>query len=157
MWIMGEVVMRESILERHGTNAPQTYNRGTVPIDGIFLSHDLTSVGVGYLPFGKGLLIDQQCLWIDIKVHVLMGKDMEPSKKFAPRRLKCDDPRIRNKYLSEYKMYIEGRDIEGRAIRNKAKELQNSMIEYGWLERKAQKKGWISYGKSESKPRKKKP
>jgi hypothetical protein len=110
-------------MERYGTDAPQTYNRGTVPIDGIFLSHDLTSVGGRYLPFYKGRLRDHQCLWIDIKLHILMGKGIEPSKKFAARLVKCDDPRIRNNYISDHETYVEGHDIG-----NKAQELQNSMV-----------------------------
>jgi hypothetical protein len=54
--------MREAILEWHGTNAPHTYNRGSVPIDGIFLSHDLIIMGGGYLPLGKGQSIYHWCL-----------------------------------------------------------------------------------------------
>jgi hypothetical protein len=63
-----------------------------------------------------------------------MGKDMEPSKKCASRRLTCDDPRIRNKYISNDETYIKRRDI-----RNEERELQNSMLKDGWSERNAQK------------------
>jgi hypothetical protein len=62
-----------------------------------------------------------------------MGKDMEPSKKFSARRLKCGDSRIRNKYILDYETYIEGRDIQ-----NKARDLQNSMLQDGWSEGRAQ-------------------
>jgi hypothetical protein len=48
--------IRKAIIEMSGTNAPPpTYNHGSVPIDGIFLSHNLPIVGGGYLPFGEDL------------------------------------------------------------------------------------------------------
>jgi hypothetical protein len=42
---------------------------------------------------------DHRCLWLDIRTRVLMGKDLEQSRKFTAQRLKCDDPRLRNKYI----------------------------------------------------------
>jgi hypothetical protein len=59
------------------------------------------------MPFGMGIGSDHRCLWIDIRTRVLMGQDLEHSRKFAERQLKCDDPRARIKYIKHYEQYIE--------------------------------------------------
>jgi hypothetical protein len=82
--ILGEMGICEAILERRGNNAPPTYNRGSVPIDSIYLLHNLTIVGEGYLPFGKGLSSDHCCLWVDIISRMLMFNYMKPSRKPEP-------------------------------------------------------------------------
>jgi hypothetical protein len=51
------------------------------------------------MPFGMGIGSDHRCLWLDIRTRVFMGKELEHSRKFAARKLKCDDPRVRNKYI----------------------------------------------------------
>jgi hypothetical protein len=48
---------------------------------------------------------------MDILLKVLMGNDMEPSRKPAVRRLECDDPKIRNKYTLDYDTFIKVRDL----------------------------------------------
>jgi hypothetical protein len=50
---------------------------------------------------------------------------LEQSRKFAARRLKCDDPRVRNKYIQHYKQYIEKKQLHERSgkLSSDAKEL----------------------------------
>jgi hypothetical protein len=103
---MAYLGMREGLTEFHGDKVPRTYNKGSKPIDGIFLTQDLYLVQGVYMPFGMGIGSDHRCLWIDIKTRVLMGQDLEQSRKFAAGRLKCDDPRVRNKYIKHYEQYI---------------------------------------------------
>jgi hypothetical protein len=93
---------REVITEFHGDEGPHTYNRGSKPIDGIFMTQGLYIVQGGYMHFGMGIVSDHRYLWLDIQTRVLMGKDLEQSRKFAARRLKCDDTRVRNKYIKHY-------------------------------------------------------
>jgi hypothetical protein len=38
---IADLGMREVITEFHGNEGPRTYNRGSNPIDGIFMTHDL--------------------------------------------------------------------------------------------------------------------
>jgi hypothetical protein len=40
-----------------------------------------------------------------------MGQDHEQPRKFAARQLKCDDPRVRNKYIAHCEHYIEKKQI----------------------------------------------
>jgi hypothetical protein len=43
-----DLSMREIIIEFHGDDGPRTYNRGSSPIGGIFMTHDLYRVQGGY-------------------------------------------------------------------------------------------------------------
>jgi hypothetical protein len=63
---MADLGMREVITEFNGDEGPRTYNRGSKPIDGIFMTQDLYTVQGGYMPFGMGIGSDQRCLWLDI-------------------------------------------------------------------------------------------
>jgi hypothetical protein len=107
---MAHLGMREIITEFHGDTGPRTYNRGSKPIDGIFMTQDLYIVQGGYMPFGMGIGSDQRCPWLDIPTRVLMGQELEQSRKFAAQRLKFDDPRVRNKNIQHYEKYIKKED-----------------------------------------------
>jgi hypothetical protein len=52
---MADLCMREVITEFHGDAGPRTYNRGSTPINGIFMTQDLYIVQGGYTPFGMGI------------------------------------------------------------------------------------------------------
>jgi hypothetical protein len=75
--------------------------------------------------FGMGIVSDHRCLWLDIRTRVLMGQELEQFRKFAARRLKYDDPRVRNKYIKHYKQYIEKKQLRERSrkLASDAKEL----------------------------------
>jgi hypothetical protein len=103
---MASLGRREVITEFHGDEGPHTYNRLPEPIDGVFMTHDLYIVQGGYMPFGMGIRSDHICLWLDIRTRVLMGQYLERSRKFAARRLKCDDTRVRSKHIKHYEQYI---------------------------------------------------
>jgi hypothetical protein len=111
---MDDLGMRGVITEFHGGEGPRTYNRGSKPIDGIFMPQYLYIVQGGYMPFDMGIVSDHRCLCIYIQTRVLMGQDLEQSRKFAARRLKYDDPRVRNKYIKHYEQYIE-KSVRGSA------------------------------------------
>jgi hypothetical protein len=96
---MADLGMSEVLTEFHGDADPRTYNRGSKPFDGIFMTQDLYIFQGEYMPFGMGIGSDHRCLWLDIRTRVLMGQELEKSRKFAARRLTCDDPRVRNKYI----------------------------------------------------------
>jgi hypothetical protein len=112
---MADLGMREVITEFHGDEGPHTYNRGSKPIDGIFMKQDLYIVQGGYMPFGMGIGSDHRCLWLDIRTWILMGQDLEQSSKFAVRWLKCNNSRVRNKYIKHYKEYIEKKQLRERS------------------------------------------
>jgi hypothetical protein len=68
-----------------------------------------------------------------------MGQELEQPRKFATRRLKCDDQRIRNKYIAHYEQYIEKKKLRERShkLSADAKELdltQQQAREYEQLD-----------------------
>jgi hypothetical protein len=122
---MADLGMRKIIMEFHGDAGPPTYNIGSKPIDGIFMTQDLYIVQGGYIPFGMGIGSDHRCLWLDIRTRVLMGQEFEQSRNFAARRIKCNGLRVRNKYIQHYEQYIEKKQLRERSrnISSDAKEL----------------------------------
>jgi hypothetical protein len=68
-----------------------------------------------------------------------MGQELEQSRKFAARWLKCDDSRVRNKYIQHYEQYIEKKQLHERSrkLASDAKELglaQQQAQEYEQLD-----------------------
>ena len=79
--------------------APATYQIGSLPIDGMFISDNITHFQLGYLPFGYGPSgSDHRCIWMDITFCQAFGNKLPPLIKPQARRLKVLDPKIRNKY-----------------------------------------------------------
>ena len=56
------------------TTIPMTYQRGSVPIDDIFVSQSITTARVGILELGNGPR-DHMALLIDVKQSTLIGDD----------------------------------------------------------------------------------
>jgi len=68
-WQMGLV---DAITSQHGQCGPNTHNRGSTPIDGIFIPPSLLPhVTSGYLAFSEGIPSDHRALWIDIPLSAL--------------------------------------------------------------------------------------
>jgi hypothetical protein len=71
---MADLGMREVLTEFHGDEGPRTYNRGSKPINGIFMTQDLYIVQGGYMTFGMDIGSDYRCLWLDIQLDYLCDK-----------------------------------------------------------------------------------
>jgi hypothetical protein len=52
---MADLGMRDVIMEFHGDEGPRAYNRGSNPIDGIFMTQDLYIFHGGYMHFGMDI------------------------------------------------------------------------------------------------------
>jgi len=60
------------VTTQHGQDAPNTHNRGSAPIDGIFMPAQLIpNIRSGYLAFGEGIPSDHRLIWVDIPVAAL--------------------------------------------------------------------------------------
>ena len=92
--------LKEAVTELHPGTPPPTYHRGSEPIDGIFVSTELSPSRSGYLDFGE-LPGDHRGIWIDIPNIQVLGYKMKDITKAKARRLKLDDPRVINKYLKD--------------------------------------------------------
>jgi len=91
-WQMG---LREIMTTQHGNQGPNTHNRGTNPIDGIFIPAQLIQEAtLGYLAFGEGIPSDHWALWLDIPIAALGWFTVPKPIPLRAWRLKCNDPRI---------------------------------------------------------------
>jgi hypothetical protein len=91
---MREAGLVDVISHRHGTG-PATFQRGVVPIDGMFVTPSLGGCVCGYV---EGVS-DHAVVWVDIPYPVAFGLDYEIGTKPPPRRLKCSDPRVVRRYV----------------------------------------------------------
>ena len=92
------------------TLAPPTYHRNhSFPIDSVFVSRKLRHITKGgWLRFGEGIG-DHRAIFLDIPSHILLGEDKFHIPPPQVRRLKCEDPRIVQKFNdlleSQYKQH----------------------------------------------------
>jgi hypothetical protein len=93
--------MKELIITQHGTNAPNTYLDGSVPIDGIFGTTGIQAVFSGYLAFAWGMYSDHRTLWVDLDTSTILGTKSIPMWKPQARRLQCRDPKLIKKFNKE--------------------------------------------------------
>jgi len=98
----------EAISTITGSPPTATYNQGTMPIDGIYVSPDLLLlIQGGYLAFDAGILSDHRALWIDIPGS-LRGLDDEGKLcKPGAQRLQCRHPRVVSKYAQSLVSQLE--------------------------------------------------
>jgi len=91
-----------TVTTQHGKDAPNTHNRGSAPINGIFLlSQLLHTILLGYLAFGKGIPSDHRLIWVDIPAAAFGWLTPPETVPLKARRLKCEDPRIVAQYNQE--------------------------------------------------------
>lgn len=95
----------EVLTHKHGTT-PNTYIRGSVAIDGIYVSPLLANSLCGLLPF----LGDHRPSWIDIPFHLIFGTE-PPIIQQRARRLKLQDPRIVKKYVDSFAAYCSNTQL----------------------------------------------
>ena len=94
--------LTEINLHHHGSHTSGTYNRGSAPIDGIWVSSTLLGGRCGYLPHGEGPPGCDHCiLWLDLPKASVFGNKLVSSKPSA-RRLKCQDPRTVQRFQEHY-------------------------------------------------------
>lgn len=99
--------LKEGILNLHHQARRQpTYQRGTVPIDGIFISSTLQLEAGGYMEFGD-FPSDHRAIWADISYINAFGYKMPDVIKPAMRKLKSNDPIVRNKWIALYKEHLK--------------------------------------------------
>ena len=112
--VFEDIGLKEAILSQHQDEGFQsTHQRGSDPIDGIFISANLNVEASGYLPFGEGSS-DHRGLWIKVKEEDLFGYNMEKVQPASIRRLKLHDPRVVKRWIEAYKAYLNEHDLPNR-------------------------------------------
>jgi hypothetical protein len=100
--------MREVLLMRHGRNAPPTMDNGSSVIDGIWATPAIGIERGGYLAGGEAIpQTNHRCLWIDVSYKTMYGHELPPVPRYAICRLKLQDPRVVNKFITAYHEWIE--------------------------------------------------
>ena len=61
-----------AVITKHGDKGPETYNRGSNPIDEIFVSSSLVIQKAGYLEHGEGAG-DHRPIWIEVTKQSALG------------------------------------------------------------------------------------
>jgi hypothetical protein len=93
-----------SVQERHAHQPTHaTYNRNSKgkPIDGIFATAGVQIQAGGYNGFGETVTSTHRALWVDVSIQDLLGNSSrERPLSFQTRRLKTDDPRVVQRYVT---------------------------------------------------------
>eukprot|EP00978_Attheya_sp_CCMP212_P042827 scaffold268238_cov35-Attheya_sp.AAC.1 len=85
--------MREIITGKHNSQqAPNTYNRGSKPIDGIWATFHLKPHRCGYTAFNHGCGGDHRISWAEFGYENAYGHDMPVIERPIARRLRLHDP-----------------------------------------------------------------
>jgi hypothetical protein len=111
--------LTNTIGNKFNINRAATFNRGTHSIDAILVSHTIHPIKAGYLPFGS-FPSDHRCLWIDITTANAYGYKPPRSYKPNARRLKSDNPTVRNKWLQVYESFIRNNGLHTRQYKLEA-------------------------------------
>lgn len=98
--------MREALLHHHSTNASATFDGGSEPIDGIFVSPSINIIIGGYFEFGFCPFTDHRGLWINVHYNNAFGHIMPAITTAWVRRLKTQDPRIMKRYTEVWSQFI---------------------------------------------------
>jgi len=92
--------------------APQTYQRGVHPIDGIFAAPQLLEKPAGgYLSFGDTIPSDHQAIWVDLHLLEVCPIHQEVYTKPSAHRLQCKDPQIVDCYNTALLAMLEEKNI----------------------------------------------
>eukprot|EP00978_Attheya_sp_CCMP212_P045986 scaffold368430_cov59-Attheya_sp.AAC.5 len=94
-----DLSMRELITGTHNSQkAPNTYNRGSKPINGIWATFHLKPHCCGYTAFNHGCGGDHRITWAEFAYKNAYGHDMPVIERPIARRLRLHDPCIVAKF-----------------------------------------------------------
>jgi hypothetical protein len=111
---LGPLCLTEPTVKKHGS--VPTYQCGSKPIDGIFLSKSLQMRQGGYLAFGEAILSDHRALWLDPSLINTFGHNIPPIVRAPARRLNCNDLCVINRFLAVYEAFASKHRLVERAV-----------------------------------------
>ncbi|EJK50414.1 hypothetical protein THAOC_30619, partial [Thalassiosira oceanica] len=98
------------------SRGPNTHNRGSEPIDGIWYTPELELEGASYLPF-DGSLGDHRPVVADFTQRSVLGKNLPRVVPVKARRLNSKVQRIRDSYITSLEEAFKKGDILSRLKR----------------------------------------
>jgi hypothetical protein len=102
-----ECGLQEIMIRQLGLNLPNTYARGTAPIDGLFVSQALSQCPCGY----TDIICNHRMLWMDVPVELALGYSPSAIMKASPKYLILQDPRIVKKYNAILQEHLVKHDV----------------------------------------------
>lgn len=93
---------------------PATVSPGTKAVDAILATRGLQTIACGQVPDDYGADSDHAVLWADFSMESIFGCKRATDLP-KPRRLKIQDPRIRNRYLDCYSRLADELRLSKRA------------------------------------------
>jgi hypothetical protein len=116
--------LKEGITQRHDEKQiMSTCNRGNYAIDGIFVSSTIMIQKGGYCPFNI-FPSDHRALWIDVTMSNLCGNKMAAVMHPQARRLKCNSPKVQEKWRELYLQALHDKSAVQRAYALQTKLVQ---------------------------------
>ena len=94
---------------------PATYHKGKNTIDTIMVSHSIKIEKAGFLAFGD-IPSDHRGLWLDVTYQTAFGHNMQKLIKPQARRLKSNNPIVRNNWIKLYKLFIKNNNLDEQLI-----------------------------------------
>ena len=127
-----------SVMEKHNHKPPATQNRGSVSIDGIFISKTLRTFACGYSDFGDGPG-DHRTVFVDIPKIDLEGSEISTIQQMPRRRLISTNVKVSGKFNELFSAQVERNSV---CLRMKSlhKDVKssleiNQMLEYEKIDR----------------------
>ena len=102
--LCNDLGMREVLTEKYGA-APNTHERGTDPIEGIFISEGMNIVKGGYILFEESLS-DLRWLFIDLDESEIVGESMEARARPIQRKVIAKIPSVKEKFNFELERQV---------------------------------------------------
>jgi hypothetical protein len=102
-----ECGLQEIMIKNHGNDLPNTYARGSIPIDGLFVSRSLSNCPNGY----TDIICDHRMLWMDVPMELALGYIPSPTLSVSPQRLTLQDPRVVKRYNQLLRDTLEQQDV----------------------------------------------
>ena len=113
-----KISMKE-VVSKTTTVQVATHQKGSTPIDGIYVSYTLQAKQAGYFPFGI-FQSDHRGLWIDVDIHQLLGFKPKPLQTGKIRRLQCNIPHVRRAWQRHYKNFLQQHKLIERQLQLEA-------------------------------------
>ena len=133
--LRSECGLQKIMIKNLGHNLPNTYARGSIPIEGLFVSHSLATCNSGY----SEIICDHRMLWIEVPTEIAIGYKPSVMLALTPKCLILQDPRIVKKYNKILKTQLEKHDVLNRIQSLEASitgKLSSAQIkEYGRLDK----------------------
>eukprot|EP00978_Attheya_sp_CCMP212_P025602 scaffold82582_cov35-Attheya_sp.AAC.1 len=99
--MFAKLSMREIITSTNDpTKAPGTYNRGSIPIDGIWATFHLEPIRAGYTDMLHGFGGDHHISWTDFTFENAFAHLLPTIERPIARRLQLGDPRVVAKFCN---------------------------------------------------------